>query len=195
MYSPHVHPNAYVDPGRPLGPRATARAQAAKPGRDLEPEERLDDRPKRERKMITIADLMQTDVLTVSPEMPVTELAQRMQKHGVSGFPVVARDGELLGVVSYSDIGAMVSQLPAQKHAFYKTLLLEQIDESDLAEDVTVEEIMTPFVFYATEDTNLTEVMDLMLDNGIHRVVVTRQSKLVGLVSTMDLLAHFRASL
>ena len=60
-----------------------------------------------------------------------------------------------------------------------------QIEDYDIG---LVGEIMTPVVHTADPDTSVGELARLMSSERIHRVIITRDSAVVGLVSAMDLL-------
>ena len=49
-------------------------------------------------------DVMTTDVITVTPETSVQELAALLGKHGISGVPVLGAANELVGIVSEGDL-------------------------------------------------------------------------------------------
>ena len=51
----------------------------------------------------TIAECMTPDPVTIAPDAPVLEAAQRMLDHKIGGLPVVA-DGRVLGVITESDL-------------------------------------------------------------------------------------------
>ena len=55
-------------------------------------------------------------------------------------------------------------------------------------EDLQVGEIMTPTVFSVGEDASVSEIASLMLRGHLHRLLVTRDERPVGIVSTSDLL-------
>jgi CBS domain-containing protein len=57
---------------------------------------------------------------------------------------------------------------------------------------VQVRDIMTPMIFRVGEDVSVQEVAETMLKGGIHRVFVTRGNKLVGIVTTLDMLKIIR---
>jgi CBS domain-containing protein len=57
---------------------------------------------------------------------------------------------------------------------------------------VTVKDIMTPMIFELEEDATVEEAADMMLKGRIHRVFVTRDKKLIGVVTTMDMLKVIR---
>ena len=51
---------------------------------------------------------------------------------------------------------------------------------------------MTPMIYKVTEDTQVQRVADVMIRNQIHRVFVTREERIVGIVSAVDLLKIIR---
>src|SRR5437764_14745536 len=60
-----------------------------------------------------VRDIMTTNVVTVRPDTPYRELAVMFREHRVSGFPVTAGDGTVVGVVSESDLLALAA---GQRH-------------------------------------------------------------------------------
>ena len=57
---------------------------------------------------------------------------------------------------------------------------------------MTVQDIMTPTVFSVDEEAALQHVADAMIRGRIHRVFVTRQKKLVGIITALDMLKIIR---
>ena len=53
-------------------------------------------------------------------------------------------------------------------------------------------DIMTPMLFKVDEDTSLKEVADMMIGGRVHRLFVTHKQKVVGIVTTMDMLKVIR---
>ena len=84
-------------------------------------------------------------------------------ERGVSGVPVVGPKGDLIGVVSQTD-------LVRQDHA-----------------GATVACVMTPWTVSFEEDTEVKELARQMLAKKIHRVVITREGRLCGIVTSMDM--------
>ena len=151
-------------------------------------------------------DIMNRDVLSVGMDWSVEQLANYLIENGISGAPVTSEDGKLLGVVSMTDIVRYRSMpiTDASKndlHEYY-TYTPEyhyspaeiesfRVDAQSL---VTVQDIMTPMTFNVSEDTTLQKVADAMFRGRIHRVFVTRDGVLVGIITTMDMLAAIRDS-
>ena len=143
---------------------------------------------------------MQGLVATCGPEQTLGELTELLSLHQISGVPVVDDEGTLLGVVSQTDVAAYLGGLYSDEirgaAGFYQGLM-GRISSSDpgvraLLETRTVEQLLTPHVHYVSPDATLDEVIDLMLNQHVHRLPVVRKGKLVGLVSTLDVLREIR---
>ena len=59
---------------------------------------------------VTVAEAMTRNFPTVPPTMPVSELVTRLRRTGHHGFPVVDKEGSLCGVVTLSDVEAVMSK-------------------------------------------------------------------------------------
>lgn len=122
-------------------------------------------------------DLMRRHVLTLTPQMPLREAARLFSDHGITGAPVLCKDGKLIGVLSQSDI--VRQELPS-----------EQKDP----EQLRVEQAMTPWVVSFEEGTPVLELTRQMLAKRIHRVLITRAGELCGIVTSMDILRAYLVS-
>jgi predicted transcriptional regulator len=142
---------------------------------------------------------MTQDVWKVNADWSLEALSQFFFDKRVSGAPVVDRDDNLLGVVSITDLARSNTLSPTAGHDahdyYLDTRIHSGISQEDLAllrveseSAVTVEDIMTPMIFEVEQDTNVEEAARMMLKGHIHRVFVTRDKKVVGIVTTMDML-------
>ena len=59
---------------------------------------------------ITIGEMMSRDPITVFPDTTIGETAQLMLKNMIGCLPVVNRQGELVGIITESDIFRMVAR-------------------------------------------------------------------------------------
>ena len=107
---------------------------------------------------------MHKRVLSVRQETTLSELTRLLAEHGVSGAPVVGSQGDLVGVVSQTD-------LLRQDHA-----------------GATVASVMTPWTVSFEEDTDIKELARQMLAKNIHRLIITRDGRMCGIITTMDML-------
>lgn len=149
----------------------------------------------------TARDLMTEGVAAVEPEMSLTELANFLEDRGIHGVLVRGPDSRPAGVVSVADIAAAEARggatplTAAHRAAFYSQSWEASFDEYDLEtihiedSELTVADIMTREVVSVAADTPVAEVARTMLDQHIHRVLVSDGDDIVGIVTTSDLLA------
>jgi CBS domain-containing protein len=114
--------------------------------------------------MGTIAELMSTDVRTVTATDLVGTVRDLMVEHAVHGVPVVGADGSVVGIMTSSD-------------------LVEGWDPA-----AGVETVMSECVVTTAPGTTVTEAARELLDRRIHHLVVVDNARVVGVVSSFDLL-------
>ncbi|MCL6271559.1 CBS domain-containing protein [Sansalvadorimonas sp. 2012CJ34-2] len=145
-------------------------------------------------------DVMSRKVETIPLDWSVQRLATFLVDHDISGAPVVDESGQLCGMVSVTDIvrqtGSGLLDLDPRDDAFYKGLVDCALSREEMRsfhesvdETILVSDIMTPVVFEVGSETPLTEVADAMVKGHIHRVVVSDNGRLKGIVSALDLLS------
>jgi len=146
---------------------------------------------------ISASDLMNPRVLTVQQGMTVPELAHFLVANDISGAPVEDGSGKLVGVVSLNDIAEVLADEEEDGDrggAFFASEWDEGLSPGEIDElppdatELTVAEIMTPEVFTVGEETPVSEIAEAMIANHIHRLLVTREDRVVGIISTSDLL-------
>ncbi len=144
-------------------------------------------------------DVMNAQVLTVRPEMTVRDLAAFLTENQISGAPVVDSHGCLVGVVSLTDIAESDSDRNDRAPDRSKPELFvrgwedgirpEEVQRLRLEQaDLLVRDIMTPTAYTVPEDTPVGTVAQTMVAGRIHRLLVTRGHKLIGIVTSLDLL-------
>ena len=141
---------------------------------------------------IVASDLMNPDVVTVSTDLSVQALARFLTANQITGAPVVDHDGALAGVVSLVDLAEATSNASAEWGQFLRTeppMSALEIDPTDLGEQLTVADILTPCVFSVGEDALVSEVASIMMRHHLHRILVLNPDEdVVGIISTSDLL-------
>jgi CBS domain-containing protein len=151
-----------------------------------------------------VSSIMQREVIAVDEGWSLEQLADFLVDNSISGAPVISGDDQLVGVVSLTDI---VRQNRLQEHGggsdtthdVYLFELDRHMGKDELRElhvqyetPVLVRDIMTPMIFSVSEDTSVQEVAETMIKGRIHRVFVTRDSRLIGIVSALDMLQVIR---
>ncbi|MDP2766096.1 MAG: CBS domain-containing protein [Candidatus Methanoperedens sp.] len=115
---------------------------------------------------VKIKDIMSKEVKTVNSGMSVEELVDIMFKFKHMGYPVVD-DTEFKGIVTFTD----VQKVPREER-----------------KNVRVSEIMTKELISLHEDEDAVSALKLMTTHSIGRIIITRDKKMVGIVTRTDLL-------
>jgi predicted transcriptional regulator len=114
---------------------------------------------------VVARDVMHGPVLGLRADMTAREAAGFLTDNEIAGAPVLDGETRVVGVLSLTDLAA---------------------NESD---ELLVREIMTPTVYTVPDDTPVPDMARAMIAGRIHRLFVTRQHRLVGIVTPLDLLA------
>ncbi|NOT62064.1 MAG: CBS domain-containing protein [Acidobacteria bacterium] len=114
-------------------------------------------------------DVMVKEVLTVREETPLKEVTALFKEKKITGVPVVNAAGELLGVLSESDIVRKTTSIGAWSPS-------------------TAGQVMTNNAVTVEPTETLQRVCELMFNRRIHRVVVTEGMQIRGIITTMDVL-------
>jgi CBS domain-containing protein len=137
-----------------------------------------------------VAEIMTTEVLTVSPTTSLKEVGEALLGRGISGIPVVGAGREVLGVVSETDI--VFKERRPDTHRARFLIRLANDDEELKLEARTAGEAMTMPPITIAADRPVSEAASLMLDRGVNRLpVVDREGVLVGIVTRSDLVRAF----
>src|SRR6202521_2039015 len=118
--------------------------------------------------MIPVKEVMTTNVITFREDTPVDEIVLTLSSKHITGAPVLARDGHVVGIVSETDV-------------FTK--------KGKVARD-----IMSTHVITVSEETGIDEAARLLVGERIRRVPVVKRGKMVGLLSRSDVLDFFAAT-
>lgn len=142
---------------------------------------------------LTAGDIMESDVITVSADMTVQELAELLSKKKISGAPVVDDQKRVVGIVSESDLVSLDADIhfPHYIQFLDSVIFLESVKkfEERLRKTAAtrIKQIMTVDVATAQKDTPLHEVATMMTDRGINRLPVLDGDVLVGIVTRASL--------
>jgi CBS-domain-containing membrane protein len=127
---------------------------------------------------------MTTEVVWVSPGKTVQEIAQVMSEKHISAVPVIEND-KIVGLVSEADL------IQREELGTATTLPGQKIRgaNADYAKShgLYASDVMSRNVIVVSEDTPLAEIVEILQTKQIKRVPVTRNSKLVGIVSRSNI--------
>lgn len=144
--------------------------------------------------MLTAADIMTTEVITVTADTNIRQLAEIMTEKRIGSVPVVDNAGLLIGIVSESDLIEQDKSfhIPTVISLFDWVLYLESEKkfEKELKRMTarTVGDIFTQDVLSITRTTPVSKIADIMSEQRIHALPVVEEGKVVGIVSRIDLI-------
>lgn len=149
---------------------------------------------------VPLKAFMSPEILSVYEGWSIKRLAGFFVKHNVTGAPVVAADHTLVGVVSQTDVIRFESSSPSDYQIeravqFYYGPDANTLTEADIqhlkekaTETCTVNAIMTPRVISMDIDTPAGDACKKMVKENLHRLFVTEEGRVVGVVTAMDFL-------
>ena len=114
-------------------------------------------------------DVMTEEVVSVRLDTPVEEALELLLEHEISGVPVVGEDMTLLGIVTEKDLLGLLFGPQGIKGE-------------------TVEKFMTQPAVHFDENESLEEICQCLVDVTFRRVPVTKDGKVVGIVSRPDVI-------
>lgn len=116
-----------------------------------------------------VRDVMHSPAIATTVDATVKNVAIELSFHRFSGLPVDDRDGHVVGIITEADIVRGIQE------------------GKDLAK-LRVQDLMTRSPYCVKDTDEVMEVLELLTDHRIVRVPVTRDGRLVGIVSRSDLI-------
>ncbi len=120
----------------------------------------------------TISSLMHREVIQVGPDDTLQAVEAKMSAHALSWVPVIDTGGVVLGVISSADLlrlhadGRSPAKVCAWQLCTYKPITVHP-------------------------DDKISEVARVMVESGIHHVVVAENGEIRGVVSSLDFVRTF----
>src|SRR4051812_13350514 len=127
--------------------------------------------------MLTAADVMTPNVITIAPETSVREIAELLYTRRISGAPVVDQEGHVLGIVSEGDLITHAAAIGEQRRSWWLNFFA---DASALAREYakthgrTARDVMSKDVMSVPETATLAEIASTLERHRIKRVPVLR---------------------
>ncbi|MDD5419825.1 MAG: CBS domain-containing protein [Methanomicrobiaceae archaeon] len=153
-----------------------------------------------------IRDIMTRDPITIPVDGMVREAARLLRKYRIGGLPVM-KDGKVEGIVTETDILSLLDTGDLSEDLWLPSPL--EIIEVPIREyinwektkralsnigDMEVRRVMSSPVIAIGEDADLEDAASLMLREGIARLPVLRDDKLVGIVTRADIVRGIGAA-
>lgn len=125
------------------------------------------------RDRIPVAQLMTSDVQTVTATASIEDAAQTLLDEDIGSLVVVDDDHYPVGMFTTTDIAEFAAQ-------------------SENRDDATVNQYMTERMITVGEQDSLRDAAATLISKGIHHLPVTdEEGVVVGMLSTLDLTAYY----
>ena len=129
-----------------------------------------------------IKNTMTKDVVTVAPDMSITEAKNAMLKNKISKLPVVDKSGSLVGIITKNDL---------LKAGPSGATTLDMYEIGYLLSKLTVDKVMIKKVITVDEDEVVEEAARIMVDNKIGCVPAMKNGLVTGIITESDLFHLF----
>ena len=126
-----------------------------------------------------VKELMTKNVLSVKKNISIRKLVKLLGEYSITGAPVVDVDGKLIGIVSSTDV------IQAIDHLIRVHISIDEQQENK-GKYNWVDGIMTSKVITVSEEDDVRDVFNTLVERKIHRVPVVRDGKPVGIISSLD---------
>ena len=139
---------------------------------------------------LQVKHLMHRDVVKIHPETTVEKLDKMLSERRISGVPVVDEDMRVVGIVSKTDIVRLISKELVHSGDFYDGPVAFGKPTDHLAQELrrkTVGEIMERRIHSVAPDDDISRAAALMNRLRIHRLLVLDGRRVVGILSSIDL--------
>jgi CBS domain-containing protein len=148
----------------------------------------------------TVAEIMTTDPITVSPKTSLQEAIQILAEREISGLPVVDDDGQLVGIISETDLTWQATGVEAPPYVMFLDSVIYLQNPAKHNQEVhkalgqTVGDAMSERPTTVTGDRLVREAARIMHEKKVRRLpVVNDRSQLIGIITQGDVIRMMAA--
>jgi len=128
-----------------------------------------------------ISSIMTREVVTLSLKDSLYSAEKRMKTNHIRHMPVIENE-KLIGLISLSDL---------QRISFIDAYSKEGTEDTPVYNMLSIKDMMIKNPLTASPQTTILEVSKLLASKEFHSLPVVENEKLVGIITTTDLLHYF----
>ncbi len=138
-------------------------------------------KPNKMKKRTPVSKIMTSDVVTLNHSNGLETAEKLFKEHNIRHIPVVSGDA-IVGMLSYTDL--------------LRISFADAVDENESDVDTvvyemfTIEQVMAKNLVSVNSDTTIKEVAEILSKKEFHALPVVDDNKLVGIVTTTDLINY-----
>ena len=144
--------------------------------------------------MLKAQDIMEKEVITVSPDTEITKAAQILLKNSINGVPVLDEKGRLKGILCQSDLIIQHKEISLPPILTILDGIIPLASSKKLKDEIqkigatTVSQAMAHDPVSVSVDTPITKIAAMMVERHFHTIPVLDNEKLVGIIGKEDIL-------
>lgn len=149
----------------------------------------------------TVAEAMSRDPIVVRPETPLNEAIKILAERHISGLPVVDSAGQLLGIISETDLMWQETGVTPPAYIMFLDSVIFLKNPATYERDLhkalgqTVGEVMSSDPITVAPDKPLKDAAQLMHERSVHRLpVLDATGHVVGILTRGDIIRAMAAS-
>lgn len=144
--------------------------------------------------MIKAEDIMETDIISVTPDTEIAAAVKILLNNHINGVPVVNNKKELVGILCQNDLIFQQKEMPIPPIFTILDSIIPLSSSRKLEEEVrkisaaSVEEAMVKDPVTVAPGTPVSDIASLMVEKRFHTIPVVEGAKLVGIIGKEDIL-------
>jgi CBS domain-containing protein len=144
--------------------------------------------------MITAKDIMETNIISVTPDTEIPRAVKILLTNHINGVPVVNDKKELVGILCQSDLIFQEKEMTIPPIFTILDSIIPLSSSKKLKETLqkiaasTVSDAMVKHPVAVTADTPLSEIASLMVEKHFHTIPVVDGKRLLGIIGKEDIL-------
>ena len=141
-------------------------------------------------------EIMTPSIKAVPQSWTMDRLARFLTDNEINGSPVTDENGEIVGIATLKDITEFrwnasrahpENPMTPEEEQEARRLRMAIFEEMGKV-PVEVRDIMTPIVMSVDEQTPVQDIAEVMMREHLHRIFITKDKKITGIVTTYDML-------
>ena len=133
------------------------------------------------KKRVPVSEIMSRELITISPKDDLYTAEELFKKNRIRHIPVV-QGNEILGILSYTDL---------LRISFADALGPDEDEVETIVYNMfTIEQVMAKNVISVPSTATIKQVSEFLAEQEFHALPVVDQGKLVGIVTTTDLIRY-----
>lgn len=143
----------------------------------------------------TVAEVMTPSLITVKPETPLKEAIALLVEHKISGMPVINDDGELVGVLSESDLMWQETGVEPPPYIMILDSIIYLQNPSRYEKEIhkalgqTVADVMSDKPITINSSQTVKQAAQLLHQKQIRRLpVIDSEKKVIGILTQGDII-------